>query len=97
MERLAGRGRFGGVAWLSEQGAVDKYNTTTKVLQLAAREGAGHINMGTLGGSYASVARMLDEMSEGPNTGGVLLTFDDFVAGVAQFGTRSQPLLKCRR
>lgn len=51
MERLAGRGRFGGVAWLSEQGAVDKYNTTTKVLQLAAREGAGHINMGTLGGS----------------------------------------------
>ena len=32
-----------------------------------------------------------------PNTGGVLLTFDDFVEGVEMFGTRIQPLMKCRR
>jgi pyrimidine oxygenase len=52
--------------------------------------------MGTLVGSYASVARMLDEMADVPNTGGVLLTFDDFIAGVENFGTHIQPLMKCR-
>ncbi len=39
---------------------------------------------------------MLDEMAEVPNTGGVLLTFDDFIEGVENFGTRIQPLMKCR-
>jgi pyrimidine oxygenase len=66
------------------------------VRQLAAPEGAVNINMGTLVGSYASVARMLDEMADVPNTGGVLLTFDDFIAGVENFGTHIQPLMKCR-
>ena len=32
-----------------------------------------------------------------PNTGGVLLTFDDFIEGTEKFGTRIQPLMKCRR
>ncbi len=31
-------------------------------------------------GSYASVARMLDEVASVPGTDGVLLTFDDFLA-----------------
>ena len=64
--------------------------------QLAAPEGAVNINMGTLVGSYASVARMLDEMSAVPNTGGVLLTFDDFLEGVTAFGEHIQPLMTCR-
>ena len=84
------------IAWLSQQGGVDQYNATTNVRQLAAPEGAVNINMGTLVGSYASVARMLDEMAEVPNTGGVLLAFNDFVEGIEQFGTRIQPLMKCR-
>ena len=52
--------------------------------------------MGTLVGSYESIARMLDEMATVPNTGGVLLTFDDFIEGVEAFGTRIQPLMACR-
>lgn len=84
------------IAWLAEQGARDKVNTDTNVRQLAAPEGAVNINMGTLVGSYASVARMLDEIALVPNTGGVLLTFDDFVEGVEAFGTRIQPLMKSR-
>ena len=75
---------------------ADKVNATTNVRQLAAPEGAVNINMGTLVGSYASVARMLDEMAEVPNTGGVLLTFDDFIEGVEAFGRRIQPLMKSR-
>lgn len=84
------------IAWLAEQGAKDTHNKDTNVRQLAAPEGAVNINMGTLVGSYASVARMLDEMAEVPGTGGVLLTFDDFLEGVDAFGARIQPLMKCR-
>lgn len=84
------------VAWLADQGAKDKVNTDTNVRQLAAREGAVNINMGTLVGSYETVAGLLDEMAEVPGTGGVLLTFDDFVAGVDAFGTHIQPLMKSR-
>lgn len=56
-----------------------------------------NINMGTLIGSYANVARMLDEMAEVPGTGGVHLTFDDFVESVEKFGTRIQPLMSSRQ
>jgi pyrimidine oxygenase len=51
---------------------------------------------GVLIGSYASVARMLDELAAVPGVRGVMLTFDDFVIGMEQFGTRIQPLLRCR-
>lgn len=52
--------------------------------------------MGTLVGSYASIARMLDEVAEVEGTEGVLLTFDNFVEGVEAFGQRIQPLMKSR-
>jgi len=85
------------VAWLGAQGAADKASTTTNVRQLADQESAVNLNMGTLVGSYEKIAAMLDEMAEVPNTGGVLLTFDDFIQGVEDFGKRIQPLMKSRR
>jgi pyrimidine oxygenase len=84
------------VAWLGAQGAADKTSTTTNVRQLADKESAVNLNMGTLVGSYESIARMLDEVATVPNTGGVLLTFDDFLVGTEMYGTRIQPLMKCR-
>lgn len=39
---------------------------------------------------------MLDQISEIKGTEGILLTFDDFVQGVEDFGQRIQPLMKCR-
>ena len=53
--------------------------------------------MGTLVGSYANVARMLDEFATVPATKGLMLTFDDFLIGMEQFGQRIQPLMKSRR
>ena len=53
-------------------------------------------NQGVLVGSYASVARMLDELAEVPGVRGVMLTFDDFVIGMEQFGTRIMPLMRSR-
>jgi pyrimidine oxygenase len=93
--QLQGRRRPGRHPWLGEQGAVDK-SPDTNVRQLADPTSAVNLNMGTLVGSYASVARMLDEMAEVPGTEGVLMTFDHFVEGVRNFGERIQPLMKSR-
>lgn len=85
------------VQWLGEQAAADKRSGgDTNVRQMADPTSAVNINMGTLVGSYASVARMLDEVATVPGTEGVLLTFDDFVEGVTQFGERIQPLMRSR-
>ena len=85
------------IAWLGQQGAADtKSGADTNVRQMADPTSAVNINMGTLVGSYESVARMLDEVAEVPGTEGVLLTFDDFVQGVEAFGERIQPLMKSR-
>lgn len=48
-------------------------------------------------GSYATVARLLDEMAEVEGLAGVMLTFDDFVIGIEQFGQRIQPLMRSRQ
>jgi pyrimidine oxygenase len=58
---------------------------------------AVNINMGTLVGSYASVAKMLDEIDTVPGAEGILLTFDDFVEGIENFGRYIQPLMKTRQ
>jgi pyrimidine oxygenase len=55
-----------------------------------------NFNMGTLVGSYANVARMLDEAAAMPGVKGIMLTFDDFLIGMDAFGTRIQPLMQCR-
>lgn len=85
----------GAIAWLGEQGAADK-QADTNVRQLADPTSAVNLNMGTLVGSHASIARMLDEMAEVPGTEGVLLTFDDFLQGLEDFGQKIQPLMKSR-
>ena len=55
-----------------------------------------NFNMGTLVGSYESVAAMLDEAAAMPGVKGIMLTFDDFVLGIEAFGARIQPLMRCR-
>ena len=55
-----------------------------------------NFNMGTLVGSHAQVAAMLDKAATMPGVKGIMLTFDDFVLGIEAFGTRIQPLMQCR-
>jgi pyrimidine oxygenase len=86
------------LAWLTQQSNVDKTSgNDTNVRQMADPTSAVNINMGTLVGAYANVARMLDEIAEVPGTEGVLLTFDDFVKGVEAFGQHIQPLMLSRK
>ena len=86
------------IAWLGVQGAADtKSGTDTNVRQLADPTSAVNLNMGTLVGSYANVAAMLDELPTIDGVEGVLLVFDDFLKGLDAFGTRIQPLMRSRR
>ncbi len=86
------------LTWLTTQSQQDKRSgSDTNVRQMADPTSAVNINMGTLVGSYANVARMLDEIATVEGTQGVLLTFDDFLQGVEDFGERIQPLMNCRR
>ena len=39
---------------------------------------------------------MLDECATVPATKGIMLTFDDFLRGMEQFGQHIQPLMKSR-
>ncbi|SDR88724.1 pyrimidine oxygenase [Halopseudomonas sabulinigri] len=86
------------VAWLGAQGAADtKSKGDTNIRQMADPTSAVNINMGTLVGSFENVAKMLDEIAEVPATSGVMLTFDDFVEGIENFGQKIQPLMKSRK
>jgi pyrimidine oxygenase len=85
------------LAWMSDQAAADttaSEHSTAKAMTVP--ESAVNFNMGTLVGSYATVARLLDEAAEVPGTKGIMLTFDDFLIGMDQFGQRIQPLMKSR-
>lgn len=85
------------IAWMTGQALEDKSassSSTAKTISLP--EGAVNMNMGTLVGSYDSVARMLDEASDVIGTKGIMLVFDDFVQGVENFGQKIQPQMKSR-
>ena len=85
------------IAWLQDQGSKDKTSgSDTNIRHMASSVSPVNINMGTLMGSYEKVASMLDAIAEIKGTDGILLTFDDFIQGVEDFGTRIQPLMKSR-
>jgi pyrimidine oxygenase len=86
------------MGWLAGQANADTNAAAgSTARQMSAPTGAVNFNMGTLVGSYASVARMLDECAAVPATKGIMLVFDDFLIGMEQFGQRIQPLMKSRR
>lgn len=85
------------LGWMADQAGADASageNSTARAMVLP--ESAVNFNMTTLVGSYDSVARMLDEAAEVPGTRGIMLTFDDFLLGIEQFGRRIQPLMRSR-
>ncbi|WP_160123425.1 pyrimidine utilization protein A [Rhodovarius lipocyclicus] len=86
------------ITWMGDQAAADtRSGDDTNARRYALPEGAINFNMGTLVGSYASVARMLDELSTVPGLAGAMLTFDDFLQGLDDFGQRIQPLMQSRK
>ncbi len=85
------------LSWMAGQASVDTTASDASTARsISLPESAVNFNMGTIVGSYASVARMLDEAAAVPGTKGLMLTFDDFILGMDQFGRHIQPLMKSR-
>jgi pyrimidine oxygenase len=84
------------LGWSRAQAAADKYAANNSTAGRIRRREPLPNSGSRLIGSYASVARMLDEMAEIDGLAGVMLTFDDFIIGVEQFGQRIQPLMRSR-
>ena len=72
-------------------------DATSTARLMATAKSAVNFNMGLIVGSYATVARLLDEAAAVPGTSGLMLVFDDFLAGMDAFGQRIQPLMRCRQ
>ncbi|KAF1343811.1 putative pyrimidine monooxygenase ruta [Delphinella strobiligena] len=88
------------LSWVGGQAGkdtkADSRATASRLTSTTAEGNLVNMNQGTLIGSYSSVARMLDEVAEVEGVKGVMLTFDDFLLGVDQFGKFIQPLMKSR-
>ncbi|HBF31226.1 pyrimidine utilization protein A [Rhizobium sp.] len=85
------------LAWMADQGGKDATaDKSSTAAHINLPEGAVNFNMGTLVGSYATVAKLLDEVASVPGTKGIMLTFDDFLEGLDTFGQYVQPLMLSR-
>ncbi|HVY14004.1 MAG TPA: pyrimidine utilization protein A [Rhodopila sp.] len=85
--------------WQRTQASADtQASKESTVGQMIERQKAEPIPTGMLKliGSYATVARMMDQVAATPGVKGILMTFDDFVIGMEQFGQYIQPLMKSR-
>ena len=85
--------------WQAGQAGADtkaSANSTAALLKKGI-ENPEPTGMTKLIGSYENVARMLDEVAAVPGIKGIMLTFDDFVVGMEQFGEYIQPLMKSRQ
>jgi len=84
------------IEWSRAQASGDKYAADNSTAGRIRRRTGVPFGGSRLIGSYATIARLLDEMAEIEGLAGVMLTFDDFVIGVEQFGQRIQPLMRSR-
>lgn len=86
------------LAWMGMQTAADdKADLSSTAKHMTNPVSAVNFNMGTLVGSYATVAGLLDEVATVKGVKGIMLTFDDFIASMDAFGQHIQPLMQCRR
>src|SRR5262249_51245260 len=94
------------IEWRKNQAGADKNaaaNSTgggrarRAAEMLADKSKAEPAGMLRLIGSYENVARMLDEIAANPAIEGIMMTFDDFIIGIEQFGQYIQPLMKSRQ
>ena len=79
------------VAFMKGQASLDKKSTGTAAGMVNAPVEAVHD--GAIIGSPATVAAKLNELTGVPGTGGIMLTFDDFLEGTEVFGRDVMPLL----
>jgi pyrimidine oxygenase len=84
------------LAWRDSQAAADVKAEAHSTVGRMVRSDRVPTNMLRLIGSYETIAKQMDDLAAIPGLAGVMLTFDDFLIGMEQFGTRIMPLMKSR-
>jgi pyrimidine oxygenase len=79
------------LSFMKSQAALDVKSTGTSARMVNSAPKAVHD--GAIVGSPETVAAYLREIEAVPGTGGIMLTFDDFLEGTEVFGTEVMPLL----
>jgi pyrimidine oxygenase len=85
------------LAWRDAQAGADVQAEAHSTVGRMVRSDRVPTNMLSLIGSYDTIARHMDALAETPGLAGAMLTFDDFLIGMEQFGTRIQPLMRSRQ
>jgi pyrimidine oxygenase len=86
------------LSWMGAQASADdKAEFGGTALSISNPVSAVNFNMGTVVGSFATVAKLLDKLATVEGVAGVMLTFDDFIIGLENFGQHIQPLMVSRR
>ncbi len=86
------------LSWMGAQAtADDKADAGGTAQSMINPASPVNLNMGTLVGSFATVAALMDELATVDGLAGVMLTFDDFIVGMQDFGERIQPLMVSRQ
>jgi len=85
------------LAWRDSQAAADVKAEAHSTVGRMVTSARVPTTMLRLVGSYETVAKLMDELAATPGLSGVVLTFDDFLIGMDQFGTRIQPLMTSRQ
>jgi pyrimidine oxygenase len=75
---------------------IDDILSGTTSAIITEMQNAFALNIGTVIGSHATVARQFDELASIDGLKGVMCIFDDFVTGTEDFGRHVMPLLHCR-
>ena len=84
----------GALGYMADEGSKDvSADGTGTARTINLPEGAVNFNMATLVGSYETVARQIDQVAGMSGVKGMMFTFDDFVKGTHEFGTKVMPLL----
>lgn len=86
------------LGWSKEQAGADRnQDPNSTVARVTKRREVSPTGAMKLVGSYATVARLMDEMAAIPGMAGAMLSFDDFSTGIEEFGQYIQPRMASRQ
>ncbi|MFZ5779647.1 MAG: pyrimidine utilization protein A [Pseudomonadota bacterium] len=80
----------------AQAGADVRAGPDSNINRFKAEGAALPASMVTFIGSHADVAAGLDTLADIPGVRGIMLVFDDYLAGIETFGQRVQPLMRSR-
>ena len=83
------------IKFMTGQAELDTAGATADII--TNLKGAFNLNIGPIVGSYATIAKRLDEVAQIPGIKGTMLVFDDYPVATKEFGDHVMPLMESRK